>query len=72
MIDYKECVKWKPKKKIVTWRNDVAQQECNHNKCYTSSFRYISELTNLCLTVRALVVIASVAPTGCDEPYGTN
>ena len=31
-----------------------------------------SELTNLCLTVCALVVISSIAPTGCDEPYGTN
>ena len=31
-----------------------------------------SVLTNLCLTVCALVVISSTAPMGCDEPYGTN
>ena len=57
--------------------NDMAMRWLNRSVVtINTTFQLLdiifSELTNLCLTVCALVVISSVAPTGCDEPYGTN
>ena len=41
IIDYRECVKWKPKKKKLWHGDNVSQLERNNNKCRISAFRYI-------------------------------